>query len=428
MFKISNPFLKNVITLVSGTALAQLITVIVYPISSRLFSPEDFGMVEVITSITAILTGIASLKYEQGIVLPRKDSEGKTLFNLSILLNFIFCLSTLLIIACFSGKIALWLDNVALQPYLFAVPFLVFFSALFTSLRFYAIRKKEFKLIAKVSVKKAIVGAITLITFGLCKLGSVGLIINQFCSSAFVNTGMYKQLVSNETSQSIWNWRQDKAKYLALLKKYVDFPKYSVAGTLANSLVLYGTNIFIFKQFEASILGQFALANRLLSMPLILISSAMSDVFIQRATEELHQKGNARESFLQILKPSVVIFLPVTVILYFTLPHLFAWVLGSQWFEAGQFSSIMIFLYAIRFVTSPLSSAIVVFNKQGYNLIGTSIQFGLTALTFFLVLRNHLNFTQYLYLTVVTQSIFYLGYLYFLWVIVNGKSRNEKTA
>ncbi|REA62503.1 hypothetical protein DSL64_09650 [Dyadobacter luteus] len=421
LLKITNPFLKNVLTLVSGTALAQLITVGVYPICSRLYSPEDYGFIEVIVSVTAILTSVACLKYEQGIVLPAQDEEGFSLLKMSILINFFVSTLLLISICFFSGTFAIWLGRAELKNYLFAIPFLVFFSALFVTVRFYAIRKSEFKLIARVSVEKAIIGGITQIVFGLAKLGSLGLIITQLTSASLVNGSMYKRLTAGKGFWNFANWQQEKETYVVLAKKYIDFPKFSVAATLANSLALYSTSIFVFKYFDAAILGQYSFANRLLSMPLILISSAVSDAFIQRATEEKRLTGNAQGSFLQILKPLVLVSIPTCVVAYFVLPDLFSWILGNKWYDAGRYASILIFLFSVRFFCSPLSSALIVFEKQKWLLFATGIQMMLTLCTFYTTYRYTYSFESFLYVTVLSQSLFYLAYLYLIWNVVRGK-------
>ena len=41
---IHGEFFKNVITLISGTTVAQIISLAIYPALSRMYTPEDFGV------------------------------------------------------------------------------------------------------------------------------------------------------------------------------------------------------------------------------------------------------------------------------------------------------------------------------------------------------------------------------------------------
>jgi len=50
-----NGFARNVLTLISGSVLAQIIAVAAAPILTRLYSPEEFGILALYTSIVTML-------------------------------------------------------------------------------------------------------------------------------------------------------------------------------------------------------------------------------------------------------------------------------------------------------------------------------------------------------------------------------------
>ena len=64
-------FSRNVLTLVTGTTLAQAIPVLISPILTRLYSPEDFGVYAIYFSVLMITSVVATGKYEMAIVLPK---------------------------------------------------------------------------------------------------------------------------------------------------------------------------------------------------------------------------------------------------------------------------------------------------------------------------------------------------------------------
>ncbi len=51
----NHDYLKNIITLGGGTATAQIIPILISPIITRLFDPNEFGVLATFTSLTAIL-------------------------------------------------------------------------------------------------------------------------------------------------------------------------------------------------------------------------------------------------------------------------------------------------------------------------------------------------------------------------------------
>ena len=58
----SSSFATDVLKLVTGTTLAQVITVLAAPVISRLYGPEAFGFLTLFTSITSIIGVVACMR------------------------------------------------------------------------------------------------------------------------------------------------------------------------------------------------------------------------------------------------------------------------------------------------------------------------------------------------------------------------------
>ena len=67
-------FFSDVLKLVSGASIAQLIGLIAVPIITRLYSPDDLGLLTVLTSIVSIIVVISCMRYELAIVLPKTNA------------------------------------------------------------------------------------------------------------------------------------------------------------------------------------------------------------------------------------------------------------------------------------------------------------------------------------------------------------------
>ena len=87
-FKISE-FTKNVLTLSIGTTLAQALPIAVSPILTRIYSPDDFGILALFISISLIFGSIANLRYELAVVLPERDEDAISVFILGCIVTFI---------------------------------------------------------------------------------------------------------------------------------------------------------------------------------------------------------------------------------------------------------------------------------------------------------------------------------------------------
>ena len=78
-------FATDVLKLVTGTTLAQIIVVLTSPLLTRLYGPEAFGFYALFASITGILGVIACMRYELAIMLPKTDEEAANLLGLCLL-------------------------------------------------------------------------------------------------------------------------------------------------------------------------------------------------------------------------------------------------------------------------------------------------------------------------------------------------------
>lgn len=65
-----NAFTHGASMLVGGTAGPQLLRVLAAPLLTRLYSPDDFGLLAVYASLSALIGGTSSLRYELAFPLP----------------------------------------------------------------------------------------------------------------------------------------------------------------------------------------------------------------------------------------------------------------------------------------------------------------------------------------------------------------------
>ena len=70
---------RNVGKLLSANVLAQVIGILVYPVLTRIYRPEDFALFNLFVSIAGVLTLIATAEYHYAIVLPKSEQHAKAL-------------------------------------------------------------------------------------------------------------------------------------------------------------------------------------------------------------------------------------------------------------------------------------------------------------------------------------------------------------
>lgn len=418
-----NDFAKNIITLMTGTTAAQIIPFAVSPVLTRLYSPDDFGVLALFFSICSILSVVAAGRYELSIVIPEKDDDAANIVALSIFVSVVFALFLQIVFALFNSGIASLLGNESISFWLYFVPLVVFMISLYNILRYFSIRIKDFKNVAVTRAVKSAAGAFIKLGLGFVGFTSGGLVTGEIVSHFFGNTSLVRNVYRRKELFSGVN----RAKMLEEAKKYSDFPKFSLPGALSNSLSLNLNSFFLTSLFSLAVLGQYALVNKVVSVPLTLIGSSVSDAYFQRAAQERNQTGSAKNAFIQSAKYLSLIAVPVFFALFFFGEELFAFVFGESWRIAGSYAKILSFLVAVRLVAAPLSVTMSTFEKQKTSLVLTLIQLVLMVGVF--VLSNIFSFEmkEFLVLYTTLMASYYLLMLVVCFnIAVKGRKNGRK--
>tara|TARA_R110001592_G_C13189189_1_gene752153 strand:+ start:4331 stop:5632 length:1302 start_codon:yes stop_codon:yes gene_type:complete len=357
-------FSKNVFTLVTGTAIAQIIPLLVAPILSRIYTPQEFGRLALYMSIVQILGAIANGRYELAIVLPKEKKKGVQLTILSISISIIVSIIVLFVVLLFSNTIANALGDPKLDKWLFLVPISVLMIGCFNALNYFNTREKAFKNIAKANIFKSLGGSITQLSLGLLKLTGEGLIVGQAFSHFFGNIKMGKTFLNNKEIIKSTTTKD----LIKLAKRYVDFPKFSMFGIFLNTASINVTNLFISSIYNLTNLGFFSIAYRYLGLPSALMGNAISQVYMQNLTSALIDKKDIFQIFKKTLYKVFIISCLFLLFGVLFVKPIFVLYLGKDWFEAGVYAQILVPLFAVRFIVSCLSITLIVLEKQRVEL------------------------------------------------------------
>ena len=126
-------FIRNVGILAGGTAFSQLVALLVLPLLTRIYTPEDFTVLATYASILSLMTVIACLRFEIAIPIPKENDSAINLLALSVLSVIGITLLTWLGVFFLDDWINK-LTNHRLDRYLWLVPLGVFIIALVSSI------------------------------------------------------------------------------------------------------------------------------------------------------------------------------------------------------------------------------------------------------------------------------------------------------
>ena len=408
----STSFVNSVFKITSGSFFGQFILAISSPIITRIYEPKIFGFFATYNAIVKLVSAIAPLRYEMALVIAKKNNDSRHLALLSFVFVSIIVIAIFLI-SMFIRKFVSDNDIInVLVSYPFYVCFGIFFWAVLNILISIETRHSNFSNIASLKFIKPSFTAISQIFYGIMINSSVyglfiGDLIGSFVCVIFLTTRSFN-------SQSI-----EKIKSLSLsntikmMIRYKSFPIYGTWSVLVSSLMLQLPTLIIANYYPLSIVGLFALANRMLQMPMALFNSGLSQVFLKSASVDNSQK-NIKNLVLKIFSRLMMFGLLPILVVSLIGEELFSIIFGRQWSEAGRYTQILSFWCFSAFLVQPLAHLVNIFEKQKEGLIINIIRLlvRIGTLSYCVIFQiNIINTLIYFSMAGVLSNFIFLFYL-----------------
>lgn len=354
-------YIRNILALVSGNTIAQLIPLLAEPFLTRLFPPEDFGLLALFISVSSLFAVLATGRYELAIMLPSKEKDAINLVGLSMLVTVVITLFSLMVVWVFNHPICRLLKSDGITGYLYLVPLVVLFSGLAQTLTYWFSREKQFRKVSIARIFQSSSAAGTGIGAGFLKMGTFGLIsaqvLGNFASACYFTFRFLKKKPDKLRQISMGEMK-------AMAVNYAEFPKVNALYMFADTAQYSGISFLIASLFNNVFLGFYSRTFRILTVPLSFIGSAISHVFYQKASVIFRDSGNLRRFGLQTLLGTTLAGLPIFIVVMIWGPDLFAFVLGPAWRPAGVYAQILSPWIFMKFITQPLSQIPMIVNRQ----------------------------------------------------------------
>lgn len=405
-------FFKNTFTIALGSGFAQLVTVLVSPILTRLFSPEDFGLLALYGAMVSVLTTVATLRYEQTIVLPDSDKKSMALVVLSLLITTGLSVCVFLLICIFEEKVVSTFRVTNIVDILYWVPLALFGNGVYQTCSYFSIRKKQFKQISGAQITQSLVAASGQVGMGLISIKG-GLILGQllglFGACIILGRTLHRMICafsSKVTGKDLFG----------VAIEYRSYPTFSLIGALSNSLSAQLPIFFIVRYFADSVVGIYAFSYRIVTLPISILGQGVSQVFLQRISTLQHT--HPERIYGEVCKMSAVLFvlmLPVAIAVWVWGESLFAMVFGELWREAGGVAGMLIIAVIFRFPVSALSGVLVLKETLKFGVAWQMVYL----LTLLITLMCLQSFSFHAFLIVfVSHEV--LQSLVYLWFILKG--------
>ncbi|MFW7368039.1 oligosaccharide flippase family protein [Vagococcus fluvialis] len=405
-------FIRPLLSLVTGSMLGQIITILISPVTTRLFSPSDFGFYTMIVTAVSIFGPIISLKYDMVIVNTYDKVKQTNLivgsFIISLIMSFFISFgyyylflssfSKFVIITLFLLLLTYGVNNILISVNNF---------------------REEYTLISKVTVTRSLTQAISSVSLGLLKFNFLGLLYSQILSQL---NGCWKQSKSlRENRKDFQSVNFKNIRYV--LKDNLRQPFYNSPSALLTTFTYSSINLFLGYLYGAEILGFYSLSYRMLGLPFMIISANVARVFFKHVSNLQNDNQDILPFFYKIVKILSIIIIPSMILLYFIAPTLFSVVFGKDWYVSGEIVQTLIPMFTLKLIIESMTTIYIVKNKQNIELI---LQFFLLIgqiILFIVAYFLDLEMLKTLQLVVVLNCLVYIINLIIIFNLAKGEEK-----
>lgn len=217
---LNSEFVGNIGKLFAGKSLVFALTLGTAPIIARLYTPDDYGVIGVFIAISSIATVLATLKYDNAILLPGSDEKARQLCRAVLKLIMVVSFIVLLVVAGSAIFLTSFEFVSRMGPYLWALPVGIALQSIGKLYDGWLSRHKEFGRIATADI--ALAGSSTGVRIGTgLVFGStvLGLLAGLF-TGLIARWLVVRPKARNLLRLTPVNWHQDTK----VLKEYAEFP------------------------------------------------------------------------------------------------------------------------------------------------------------------------------------------------------------
>lgn len=375
---INNKFLRNVSSLAIGTIISQLIVILASPILTRFYSVDSFGILALFTSCIVIFGVFTTGKYEFAIGLPNEDEKAKNILKLISIIGITTSLICFIIVI-FLREILKYkgLSGLFISRWIYLSPIYTFFISLYSGLLYWNQRGKQYKRVTIANAVQVITTTFFSLIIGFFFFFEQGMLLSLVIGVIFSSIFLLTKLKFEDFRFNFFDIRK-------IAIEYISFPRYMILSDLSLTVNQQFVPIIFSSLYSTTIVGFYSLANRMIRLPNIIITSSIASVFRNDAIDEIKGKGNCKNLYFSTFKKLILISIPMYTIVFIFSPMLFSIFFGEKWIVAGKIARILSVVLMFEFVTIPLNSLFYIKNKQKIYLRIQFLNmiFGITALFF----------------------------------------------
>ncbi len=421
--------LRSVTLLTLGTLVAQVATVLVSPLLTRLYSPVDFGILAVLSTILAMFSPVVSLRYEQAVPVAKSEKDADLLVLTGLLASGVLGLLIPILFYVVMSLLHVSGSWGQLGAYTFLLIPALWLVNLLQVLGFWFVRRASFGEVSRANAYRGVGGAVAQAALGSVGAGAAGLMGGYVLGQALGSVRLMRKYL-----------RTSSVKPFALREalnagvRYRRFPLLSAPAALLNGLgqqLPYLLFAFLYGPVPAGLL---MLAQRVTRLPLQLLGQSVGQAYYgdisanSREAVSLDAMRRLSKSYWSTARTLLLVSLPFCLVVIVIGPAAFRVIFGSIWREAGVYAQAMLVAVLAQFITSPMSLTLVALERQELQLVWEGCRLVLVVVS--VVLPYLLGSGPLLVLITLSasQALMYLLLFFVTGFVVSSRLRQARAA
>jgi PST family polysaccharide transporter len=323
-------------------------------ILARLLTPQDFGLVAMVTAITLFAEMFKDMGLSMATVQKKKidNEEISTLFWI----NQIFSVSIFLLTVCFSPLIAWYYEEPKLVWVTIGISFGFIFGGLTVQHQALLRRQMQFFALAIIEIIALLLGIIVGVVLSFNGFEYWSLVWMHLSTSLAIAIGTWIMC----PWYPAWIMRINKVR--SMLAFGGNLTGFNIINYFARNI----DNVLIGRFFGAQQLGFYSKAYSLLLLPLKQINAPITAVAIPALSRLADSPVRYRRTYLRILEKITILTMPGMVFLIINSDWLVSILLGPQWNETSLIFSILGFVALIQPIANTTGWLFITQNRTGH--------------------------------------------------------------
>ncbi|MFV0305064.1 MAG: lipopolysaccharide biosynthesis protein [Moheibacter sp.] len=352
---------KGVLSLLAGNTISKVVTTMGGFLLANYYGPSSYGVYTVFTSYVMILAIVSSFRLDSIMVLQKGSKEIRNLFSGIVVISF--------------GMIFLLISIMCLLKVLHLVDFQLSYYILFLTgiggvLTAWNISQNnlftKYKLFKQLSFAFVLSSAVAIVFQGV------------FYFIGYKENGLIYGWVVGLIASFLYNARVSKGRLkkvdIPLFKKsvqeHIRVVQYTYPSDAINAIANNIMPILVIGYFTQADVGIYSMAFKVMSIPLLLLSSSVSRVYFQKAVSlNYSDKGALLKLTHKVILSNVGIIFAFTLFINTIGIYALNLFLNDNWAGIEQYILALSFWILARSAMNPIASIVMVINKNQFSLI-----------------------------------------------------------